>query len=78
MNENEKFYDAECIDCGDRNYRELKSYISSLTRYTFADRRNYIDLQNIQWKIEQIEKNLPTCRCECQLCAKCDEKDGDE
>lgn len=77
MSENEKFYDSECTDCGDRNYRELKAYIWGLSRYTFADRRNYIDLQNIEWKIKQIEANIPKCTCECPLCNKCDNKDGD-
>ena len=78
MTENEKFYDAECVSCGDRNYRELKSWIHGLTRYSFADRRNYIDLQNIDWKIKEIEKQLPNCRCECPLCNKCDSKHGDK
>lgn len=77
MTENEKFYESECIDCGDRNYRELKTYIMGLTRYTLADNRRYIDLQNIEWKIKQIEEVLPTCRCECPLCNKCDSKDGE-
>ena len=44
MNESEKYYDSECLECGDRNYRELKSWIMGQTRYSFADRRNYIDL----------------------------------
>jgi len=54
MSENEKYYDSECVECGDRNYRELKAYIWGLYRYPFADRRNYIDLQNIEWKIKQM------------------------
>lgn len=78
MTVNEKFYDAECVDCGDRNYRELKSWIMGQTRYTFADNRHYIDLQNITWKIKEIEANLPKCTCECPLCNKCDDKDGDQ
>ncbi len=78
MSEIEKYYDSECLNCGDRNYRELCSWINGLTRYSFADGRNYIDLQNIQWKIEQIEAKIAKCACECPLCKKCDDKDGDE
>ena len=74
----EKFYDAECVDCGDRNYRELKAYINGLTHYSWHDGRRYIDKQNIDWKVKQIEAQLPKCKCECPLCNKCDNKDGDE
>lgn len=78
MSISEKFFDAECLSCGDRNYRELKSWIHSQTRYTFADNRHYIDLQNILWKIKEIELVIEKCNCECPLCNKCDLKDGDE
>ena len=78
MNESEKYYDSECVVCGDRNYRELKSWIMGQTRYSFADRRNYIDLQNLEWKMKEIEAVLEKCHCDCPLCNKCDFKDGDE
>lgn len=56
-----------CKNCRESSFYELVAWINGQTRNHFANRA-YIDFQNIEYKVKEIEKRFYETDCDCAKC----------